>query len=540
MRKQKKVLNYFSKETSGRDVSFWIHSEPGEAFNPLKQDHRTPVAIVGAGIAGITTAYLLAKAGKKVAVFEDGYVGSGETGRTTAHLVNALDDRYYDLQKFFGDEKAKLAAESHTEAINRIEQIVNTEKIDCDFERVDGYLFLHHTDKFETLEKDLKAAHEAGLTEIKLGDRIPIDSFESGPALQYPNQAQFHPMKYLNTLAQKIIDLGSEIFTGTHIENIDKHELTTSDGFHISADHIVVATNTPINDRVVIHTKQAAYRTYAIAFRVSKGSIPHILMWDTGDQTVRPYPYHYVRLQNFDQDNDLLIVGGEDHKTGQADDSRNRFKNLENWTREKFPSAEEVLYQWSGQVMEPVDSLGFIGRNPLDEKNIYICTGDSGNGMTHGTIAGMLISDLIRGKENPWAELYDPSRKTLRTAPDFIQENLNVAKQFGDWLKKGDIDQIEQLSAGAGAVIKEGMQPIAAYRNDSGTLFAHSAVCPHLKCIVHWNSEERTFDCPCHGSRFTGEGRVINGPANSDLEPIGQDENEPAKSEKSTSKITVI
>jgi glycine/D-amino acid oxidase-like deaminating enzyme/nitrite reductase/ring-hydroxylating ferredoxin subunit len=534
----KKVLQHFSNETSGRDLSYWIDSVPGKGFDFLKQDHRTQIAVVGAGIAGITTAYLLAKAGKKVAVFDDGYVGSGETGRTTAHLVNALDDRYYDLKKFFGAEKAKLAAESHSAAVNKIEQIISEEQIDCDFERVDGYLFLHPTDKIESLEEDLKAGHESGLTELQLIDRIPIDSFDSGPALQYPNQAQFHPMKYLNELASKIVDLGGEIFTRTHIDKVDKDGLTTSNGFRVSADHIVVATNTPINDRVVIHTKQAPYRTYVIALRVPKGSIPHILMWDTGDQNTKPYPYHYVRLQNLDEGNDLLIVGGEDHKTGQADDAENRFKNLENWTREKFAAAQEILYQWSGQVMEPVDSLAFIGRNPLDEKNIYICTGDSGNGMTHGTIAGMLISDLIRGRENPWAEVYDPSRITLRTAPDFIEENLNVAKQFGDWLKKEDVQRIEDLSAGAGAVLNEGMKPVAAYRNESGALFMNSAVCPHLKCIVHWNSEERSFDCPCHGSRFTGEGRVINGPANRDLEPIDHDTDEVVDSEKS--KVTLI
>jgi glycine/D-amino acid oxidase-like deaminating enzyme/nitrite reductase/ring-hydroxylating ferredoxin subunit len=531
--KKKKVLNNFAKETSGRDVSFWIHSEPGRVYDSLKQNRSTNIAIVGAGIAGITTAYMLAKAGKKVAVFEDGFVGSGETGRTTAHLVNALDDRYYDLEKFFGTEKAKLAAESHTVAVNTIETIVTEEQIDCDFERVDGYLFLHPTDELESLESDLKASHEAGLTGIKLVDRIPIDSFDSGPALHYPNQAQFHPMKYLNALAEKIIELGGEIFTSTHVDAIDKDGITTSSGFRVSADHIVVTTNTPINNRVVIHTKQAPYRTYVIALRIAKGSLPHLLIWDTGEQNVKPYPYHYVRLQNFDQKNDLLIVGGEDHKTGQANDQDNRFKNLKNWTREKFPEAKEILYRWSGQIMEPVDSLAFIGRNPLDEKNIYICTGDSGNGMTHGTIAGILISDLIGGKENPWEKVYDPSRITLQTAGDFLEENLNVAKQYGDWLKQGDIERVEQLGTGAGAVLKEGAKPLAVYRNESGALFVHSAVCPHLKCIVHWNGEEHTFDCPCHGSRFTGEGKVINGPANSDLEPVGDEELETTHSGKS-------
>ena len=484
---------------------------------PLKNNSTCDVVVVGGGIAGLTTAYVLSKAGAKVVVVEDGNIGSGETGRTTAHLVNAIDDRYYDLEKYFGKEGARLAIESHTAAVDRIEQIIKQERIRCDFKRLDGYLFLHPTDSIESLHEDLKAAGEVGFTRIKLIDNAPISTFDTGPCLHYPDQAQFHPMKYLNGLADRIVKHGGQIFTGTHAADFHSSGVETSTGFRLDADHVVVATNTPVNDRVTMHTKQAPYRTYVVGLRVPRNSIPYLLLWDTGDQNNRPYPYHYIRLQKMDDSSDLLMVGGEDHKTGQADDWEHRFNNLEAWTRERFPMAREVLYRWSGQVMEPIDSLAFIGRNPGDE-NIYICTGDSGNGMTHGTIAGMLISDLILGISNPWTEVYDPSRKSLRTVEDFIVENANVAKQYTEWVQRGDIDTIEKLAIGEGAIIKEGLKPLAVYRDESGTVHASSAVCVHLGCIVQWNGEEKTFDCPCHGSRFTYDGKVVCGPANKNLE----------------------
>jgi glycine/D-amino acid oxidase-like deaminating enzyme/nitrite reductase/ring-hydroxylating ferredoxin subunit len=509
----------FYQKTSGKNISYWIDSDPGKSFLPLDKDLTCEVVVIGAGIAGLTTAYLLAKAGKVVAVVEDGNIGSGETGRTTAHLVNAIDDRYYDLEKYFGKEGARFALESHTAAVDRIERIVKEEKIDCDFKRLDGYLFLHPTDTIESLQEDLKASREVGLSDIELMERAPISSFDTGPCLHYPNQAQFHPMKYLNALADRIVQLGGNIFTQTHASDFHRDGIETSNGFRISAGQIVVATNTPVNDRVTMHTKQAPYRTYVVAFGVNRDSIPHLLLWDTGDQNHRPYPYHYIRLQKIDDSTDLLIVGGEDHKTGQADDWKERFDNLEAWTREHFPEVGKVLYRWSGQVMEPVDSLAFIGLNPGDE-NVYICTGDSGNGMTHGTIAGILICDLILGVENPWKTVYDPSRKPLQVLNEFIAENANVVKQYTEWVQKGDVDNIQKIAPGEGAVIKEGLKPVAVYRDESGHVSACSAVCVHLGCIVQWNSEEKTFDCPCHGSRFTYDGKVINGPANKDLEPV--------------------
>ncbi len=487
----------------------------------VSQDMRTNVCIVGAGIAGMTTAYQLARAGRAVIVIDDGPVGGGETGRTTAHLTAALDDRYYDIAKLHGEGGARLAAESHAAAIDRIESIASLEDIDCDFERVDGYLFLGGDSQKKELDKELKAAHRAGLSAVELLERAPLDFWDTGPALRFPRQAQFHPLKYLNGLARAIIRDGGQLFAFTHADKIEDGEpakVTTSSGHVITADHVVVATNTPVNDWVILHTKQSAYRTFVIGARVPRGSVPRALYWDTPD------PYHYIRLHEVDSrldpdgSDEILIVGGEDHKTGQEDDAEARFKCLEDWTRERFPMVQSVDFKWSGQIMEPVDYMGFIGKNPGTDEHIYIATGDSGNGMTHGTIAGILLTDLILGRKNPWQGLYDPSRITLRATGDFLKENLNVAGQYADWATKGDVDSIDDIAPGSGAVVRRGMKKLAVFRDEQSNIHVRSAVCTHLYCIVDWNSIERTWDCPCHGSRFDPYGKVVNGPAITPLE----------------------
>ena len=489
------------------------------------------MCVVGAGIAGMTTAYLLARAGRAVVVIDDGPVGGGETGRTTAHLSNALDDRYYQIERLHGPYGAQIAAESHTAAISRIESIASQEDIDCDFERVDGFLFLGRDSKPDELERELDAAHRAGLHEVELVDRAPPEFWNTGPALRFPRQAQFHPLKYLNGLARAIIRDGGQIFSHAHADQIvdgEPCQVTTSDGRVITADNVVVATNSPVNDWVILHTKQAAYRTYVIGARVPRGSIPRALYWDTAD------PYHYVRLHEVDsridsaQLEDILIVGGEDHKTGQEDDADRRFKSLEDWTRERFPMVKSIDFRWSGQVMEPVDYMAFIGKNPGTDQHIYIVSGDSGNGMTHGTIAGILLTDLILGRKNPWTELYDPSRKKIRATPQFVRQALNVAVQYADWATGGDVDSVDKIEPGSGAVLRRGAKKIAAYKDNQGTVHLRSAVCTHLYCIVDWNSAEKTWDCPCHGSRFDPYGKVINGPA---ITPLGEVEAEAPSSE---------
>ena len=499
---------------SGATASVWMTTTEMPSRPALVTDITADVCVVGAGIAGLTTAYLLAEEGRSVVVLDDGPIGGGETSRTTAQLVSALDDRYFDIESMHGAKGAKLAAASHTAAIDRVEAIAAREKIECDFERLDGYLFVPPGESTDVIDKELTAAHRAGLMDIERVERAPLGHFDTGACLRFPRQAQFHPLKYLDGLVQAIEKKGGRIFNNTHAEKFKSGEpgqVTTSKGLVVSAGAIVVATNTPVNDWVTIHTKQAAYRTYVIGMPVPKGTVTRALFWDTPD------PYHYVRLHDAGN-HEVLIVGGEDHKTGQADNADERFDRLETWTRERFPTAEEVTLRWSGQIMEPIDSLAFIGRNPGD-KNIYVVTGDSGNGMTHGTIAGILLTDLIMGRENEWTTLYDPSRISLRAAPEFAKENLNVAAQYGDYATAGDVEKADDLAAGTGGVIRHGLKKVAAYRDTHGKLHECSAVCPHLGGVVHWNHTEKTWDCPCHGSRFDPYGKVLNGPTNTGLAP---------------------
>lgn len=491
--------------------SLWMATAAVPSFQPLAASVRADVCVVGAGIAGLTTAYLLARDGKSVAVIDDGPIAGGMTQYTTAHLTNAIDDRYTTIERRHGEDGARLAAESHGAAIDRIEEIVRIEGISCDFERLDGYLFLSPDEEVELLDRELEAARRAGVQGVEKLERAPLEGFDSGPCLKFPDQGALHPLKYLAGVAEAFTRRGGQIFTATHADEIrGGTPAQVQVGDHvITADAVVVATNTPINDRLQVHTKQAPYMTYVIGALVPRDSIRRALYWDTGD------PYHYIRLQET-AEGDVLIVGGEDHKSGQADDTAERLARLEAWTRERF-RIERVAYRWAGQVMETIDGLAFIGENPVGQDNVYLVTGDSGMGMTHGTIAGMLLTDLITGRHNAWATLYDPSRKTLRAAGEFVREALNMAAQYGDWVTAGDVDSREEIPAGSGAVLRHGLSKVAVYRDDDGTFHERSAICPHLGCIVAWNDAEKTWDCPCHGSRFDRFGAVMVGPANEDL-----------------------
>lgn len=508
-----------------RSTSIWLDTAYPGKHHPLKKNARADVCVVGAGIAGLTTAYLLARDGLSVVLLDDGRPGGGQTGVTTAHLSNEIDDGYVEIRRLHGLEGAKLACSSHRAAIERIEAICHLERLQCDFRRVDGFLFLAPEHGLSVLDEEYEAAREAGVSVQKM-ESAPVTGFASGPCLRFPRQAQFHPLRYLNGLAQAFERMRGRIYTGTRAVDVTggNHAVVrVANNCTVSAGAAVVATNVPFNDRFAIHTKQAPYHTYAIAARVAPDAITHALYWDTTD------PYHYVRLQRATNselggDNgdplDLLIVGGEDHKAGQASDTEQRFERLEQWMRNRFAAAGEVEFRWSGQVMETQDGLAYIGRNPMDADNVFVVTGDSGMGMTHGTIAGILITDLVKGRPNEWAALYDPSRIRTGAATEFLKENLNVAAQYASWVTPGEVESVEEIAPNSGAVIREGLSKIAVFRDEAGELHRRSAVCTHLGCIVAWNAAASTWDCPCHGSRFDPYGVVVNGPASQDLNKL--------------------
>lgn len=514
---------YDPATTNGYSQSIWYSTlAPADASalagdGPFTQANlEVDVAIVGAGLAGLSVAYHLCKRGVSVAVFDKGLIGCGETGRTTAHLSTALDDRYTELERVCGAQGARMAAESHAAAIADIERIVATEGISCEFERVPGYLESIHTGARaeQELERELEAAQRAGLSVSLLRDANLMGA--RGPLLRFDGQAQFQPLAYLAGLSRAIRGMGGKIFTHAHVNGIDSAHtpvtLQLADDQLVRARDVVVATNTPFIDRFTMHTKQAAYRSYALALQLSAAR-PGALWWDSGD------PYHYVRGSG-----DCLIVGGEDHKVGQSSDPERAWSKLEAWARERFAEPIAVRARWSGQIMEPFDGMAFIGANPGVSRHVFIVSGDSGNGMTHTALAGLLLSDLIRGKSNAWAPLYDPSRKPHnRAVTTFLRENLNVAQHAVQGLLTAESAE-HSIPAGSGAVVRSGMQRLALYVDDDGSRHVCSAICPHLGCVVQWNGAERSWDCPCHGSRFDPYGHVLAGPAARDLLPVSKPE----------------
>jgi glycine/D-amino acid oxidase-like deaminating enzyme/nitrite reductase/ring-hydroxylating ferredoxin subunit len=527
---------YDPHKTNGDTQSLWYSELPDgdksvlsgtdELFAAKPQASVVDVVVVGAGIAGLSVAYHLCRRGRSVVVLDKGWIGSGETGRTTAHLSSALDDRYTVLERRHGEVGAQIAAASHVAAIDDIESIVAAEAIDCGFARVPGHLYSVHSgaDAERELEQELAAARRAGL-QVDL-EHIAGEGFGRGPRLCFAAQAEFQPLAYLAGLARAIVRMGGRITTCARVVGFDAGKSQTivhlPDDRSVTAGALVVATNTPINDVVAMHTKQAAYRSYVLALRIPRGSLPRVLAWDTGD------PYHYVRVAG---EGELLVVGGEDHKVGQSSTPERAWARLETWARENFPMAGSVSAHWSGQIQEPADGLAYIGKNPGGSSNVFIATGDSGNGITHGALAGLLISELVCDRTHPWAALYDPGRIVKPAlAGDFLRENTNVALHFAHGLLQPTqaADHADRMTPrGVGRVVRRGLRHFAVYVDERGQAHECSATCPHLGCVVAWNPAEQSWDCPCHGSRFDPYGRMMTGPAVKDLEASDAQGDEP-------------
>lgn len=497
--------------------SLWEATQTPPSAAPLAGNTHYEVCVIGGGIAGLTTAYLLARDGKKVAVLDaKPAVAAAETAHTTAHLSWVIDDRFSHVASVRGQDAAKEAAHSHRAAIDLIGEIIDREKIDCDFLRLDGYLF-PGADGPDAIEKETDTLYRLGLPFDKV-DRVPLPAKGTGPALKFGGQGQFHPLKYMAGVADALRKHGGVIHTDTLVSKVrggTPCEVTTKAGNTVTCGAAVIATDNPFEGGTVLHNKVSAYITYALAAEIPTGTVPTALYWDTED------PYHYVRLQPGGRAGfEYLIVGGEDHKTGQAEDTDKRWGRLEQWAKERFPQLGAVKYRWSGQVFETPDGLGLIGRAPWNGDNVYVMTGDSGMGMTHGTLGARLVADLVQFKPNPWAGLYSPSRLMPWAAKSLLEENLNMAAQFADWLTGGDVKSADDIPPGHGALIRSGLTKHAVYKDDRGQVLTLSAVCPHMGCIVQWNPGERTWDCPCHGSRYAADGKLVHGPATTGLKEM--------------------
>ena len=494
-----------------RSTSFWMESGPAIEASPLTSDAECDVVVVGSGIAGLSVAYELSRFGRRVIVIDRGRIGRGMTARTTAHLATELDDFYSELIRVRGEDEARLYHDSQVAAVNRIEAICRDEGIDADFARLDGYLFPAREADRADLEEEYQACRSIGV-DVEWADKAPVPGIDTGPALRFPNQGRFHPTKYLAGLARAIVANGGELHADTvHVSDKEVDggvEITTERGVVIRAGAAVFCTNSPTNDKVAIHSKQIPDRTYAIAGRVPKDSAPDALVWDTLEA------YHYVRIQPLGDAEDLLIVGGEDHRSGEENDMEERFARLEQWTRKRYPSFRSTDYRWSGQVMEPIDFMPFSGRNP-GSTNIYVHTGDSGMGITNAVAGSLVILPLILGEDSRYAPLFDPGRKSaaLPAATEFLRGQAGAVKNFTEYVRPGDVGSADELAPGEGAVIREGLSRVATYKAEDGTVTRRSAVCTHLGCLVHWNGFEKCWDCPCHGSQFAPGGQVLNGPA---------------------------
>lgn len=510
------------QQESGATQSTWLDSgdfPPSDTVLPERAD----VCIIGGGIAGISTALNLLQAGRSVVILEKSTLAGGETCRTTAHLSNVIDDRFTEIERLHGKKGSRLAYESHTAAIRRIEELVQELNIDCEFQRLDGYLIPGENFSDDDMQAEFEASVRAGHAGAEYPARCPVSALTSRHCIRYPGQAQFDPIKYLTAIAAEFQKKGGKIYTHTSVETITENGETvivkTAEGKEIQARDVVMATNSPIAGSVQVQTKQAPYRTYAISVDVPPNTVSRALYWDTLDA------YHYIRLKHGNATGgtpDQLIIGGEDHKAGldkDEDGGNAHFDRLHSWARTHFPGIGPIRDRWSGQVMEPHDGVAFIGLAP-GKHHIYMITGDSGMGMTHATLGAMLITDIISGKENEWAELYKPSRISLRSVGTFLAENMTAVKQLGARLAPGEVHSREDLQPGQAAVVRHGMKKVATYRDENGQFREFSADCTHMGCQVEWNPTEKSWDCPCHGSRFNAEdGSVLNGPAVTPLPP---------------------
>lgn len=512
---------------SQNTTSYWSDTQSIPAYPSVDRDARYDVVIIGGGITGITAAYLLKAAGKTVALVDRDRCAGPDSGNTSAHLTCVTDTPLSTLVDRFGEEKARLVWDAGLAAIGQIDELVRRETIDCDFAWVPGYLHLPSVQAESPTEEDAKAQdarieRELGLAtdlgfDVKFRSRIPLIE---RPGLEYPGQARFHPRRYLQALLGRIDGDGSAIFESSQADEIRADPMrVVVNGHELSCDDVIVATHNPIVghagmlSHTLLQTELALYTTYVIAARVPSHAVPDALYWDLAD------PYHYMRIAH-ETGHDVVVFGGEDHKTGQVDDTEQCFARLQR-TLQAILTGANVTHRWSGQVIETRDGLPLIGSMAQHQ---YAATGFSGNGLTFGTLGAMMARDAILGRRNPWQELFDIHRKNIADGLwDYLKENKDYPYYLvRDRVAGDEVKSLEEVPRNEGRVLTINGKRVAAFRSYDGSIMLRSAVCTHMGCVVHWNTAEKTWDCPCHGSRFAPSGRVLSGPAERALGSVEQ------------------
>ncbi len=495
----------------GKHISYWIDSTSTDNFPGLSQNLSVDVAIIGGGIAGITAATLLKRAGKTVAVIESQQISTGVSGHTTAKVTSLHQLIYADLIKNHGEDKARIYAQSNQAALEFVAKTVTEQQIDCDFSRQSAYTFAETEENLQDIEKEVEAALKLGLPASFVRETsLP---FPIAGAVKFDNQAQFHLRKYLLHLIQQIPGEGSYVFENTRVQKVEDNssQVITDKGI-IQAQDIIVATNIPITDEGLFFAKTYPKRSYIVGAKITADKAPQGMYIGSGEK------YYSIRTTPYKSEL-LLLVGGAGHKVGIVENTEEKYLDLENYTRSRF-DVESIDYRWSTQDFVSFDKIPYVGKLTPLSKHTYVATGFSLWGMTQGTLSGMILADTILGIKNVAADLYDATRATPFVSPQGIKKTLEVGTHWiGDRLK-GLGQTLDDVAVGEGKLVTVDGDKVGAYRDETGAIHAVSAICPHLGCVVAWNSGEKSWDCPCHGSRFSCTGEVLHGPTVKDLQDL--------------------